>query len=190
MSQLTFGKFLWKALLGVLIIGALISFLIYATVKTKSTSLDQVAPFSSLIGETVVLQQDVDLLREVELKLYTHDAYPYLMTHLGHARYQQHQDRMANAPSEIELVVRIPAGTEVTFEKAVNYTNGVSGFSYPSLFGTLSHEGKQYKVDYVWGEEMIGLNMKDKEETWRFAQAAWQDKVDENYYAVPKGNVW
>lgn len=167
-------------------IGLLI-FVIYATVKTKSTVIDRYAPFDHWIGQTVTLNKETVLYKE-KAGMYQNSAYPYILLDSLHPRWPYAAEQ--KAIGDLEEITTFAMGTRLTFEKAVQYTNGVSGFSYPTLFGTITSDGKEYGVGYRWGEINMGKRFDDIEECWYFHQAPWQRSADTAFYALPTATFW
>lgn len=127
-------------------------FILYATIKTKSTSLNKFEPYKQWIGKTVVLNKETVLFKE-SIPMIDNSDYPYVLLDSLHPRwrYVEEQKKMG----DIEEIIGFPAGTQLRFDKAIQYTNGVSGSSYPTIFGTIIYNGKDYKVGYQWGERDI-----------------------------------
>lgn len=165
----------------------LFGFLLYATTKTKSASLDKVPPFQQLIGKTVTLNQDVYLMQEKEVR---NKNFPYVLMDAGHMYYQWYSDRMKADPAEVNLVGTVPAATKVTFKKATIYTNGVSGTSTACLFGTMMLAGIPYNIEYIWGEISAKKMMENEYNKWVFPLAPWQQQQDTGIYELPDATWW
>src|SRR5690606_39531762 len=90
----------------------------------------------------------------------------------------------------LQEIIQFAEGTRLNLENAIQYTNGVSGSSYPMIFGTITAHGKSYKIGYQWGTLDIGKRMNKVEKCWQFHQAPWQANVDMNFYALPTANFW
>ena len=162
-------------------------FILYATVKTKSTSIEAYAPFNEFVGKTLTLQRETVLFRE-KMPTYDNSAYPDILLDNKHPRWQ-YIAQLENL-GDIKKIVKFPAGTKFTAEKAVQYTNGVSGFSYPTIFGTVFYDGTKYKIAYQWGDIDISRSLDKIDKCWRFHQAPWQDKQDTAFYTLPKARFW
>jgi len=91
---------------------------------------------------------------------------------------------------DIEEISHFPKGTVIKLEKAIQYTNGVSGSSYPTIFGTIIYNEKEYKVSYQWGKIDLGKHYDKVEKCWQFHQAPWQDVRDTAFYVLPTANFW
>ncbi len=91
---------------------------------------------------------------------------------------------------EIEEIALFPAGTILVLEKAIQYTNGVSGSSYPAIFGTIGEGKETYKIGYQWGKRDIAKNHYGMKECWKFHKAPWQEKPDTTFYALPAAEWW
>lgn len=162
-------------------------FFLYATIKTKSTSLNKYAPFREWVGKTVILDKEAIVFEE-KVKMNPNSKYPYILLDSLHPRweYVQNQEEIG----DITEIKALAAGTKLVLEKAIQYTNGVSGSSYPTLFGTISDGEKEYKIGYQWGEEDIAKSHYNVEKRWKFHRAPWQATQDTTYYALPKAEWW
>ncbi|MDX3917419.1 MULTISPECIES: hypothetical protein [Olivibacter] len=116
--------------------------------------------------------------------------YPFILLDSLHPQWQYVEERKNMAVPDLEEIVTFPAGTKLRIEKAVQYTNGVSGSSYPTVFGSISTNGKSYKMGYQWGKIDIGKSFDKIEKCWHFHQAPWQQKTDTAFYALPIANFW
>lgn len=162
-------------------------FILYATIKTKSTNINRYDPFREWISKTVVLNKQTVLFKE-KIMMNDNSDYPYLLLDSLHPNWQYVED-LKNI-GDIEEIVAFPAGTLLLLEKAVQYTNGVSGMSYPTVFGTITSNGNKYKIGYQWGTMDIGKRFDKIEKCWQFHQAPWQNKHDTAFYALPTANFW
>ncbi len=167
-------------------ITGLFVFILYATIKTKSRSMDGYEPFKKWVGKTVVLQRETVLFEENNPR----KGYPYFLTDSLHPEWQYAQDRKNLPEPELVEIVTFPAGTKLKIEKALQFTNGVSGSSYPTVFGIIHKEGKAYKINYQWGTMDIAKFFDHIEKCWQFHQAPWQDKADTAFYALPQAEWW
>ncbi len=162
-------------------------FFLYATIKTKSTSLHQVAPFKQYINQTVITNQDIFLMTEKDVP---DGKFPYIVLDSAYAGFQWYVDRSKLSPPEVTLLDTIPAGSSITFTKAVNYTNGVSGLSKACLFGKITLQDKEYLIYYPWGKRSERMWLEGKYDQWEFRLAPWQTEKDTNYYTVPDAQYW
>ncbi|QIH31626.1 hypothetical protein [Sphingobacterium sp. DR205] len=181
-----------KKIMGIIalvIIGGivLLVFIIFATVKTKSTSINKYEPFKEWIGKTVTLNKETVLFKD-KVEMNHNSDYPYVLLDSLHPKWQYAEEQ--KAMGDLEEIIRFPEETILKFEKAIQYTNGVSGFSYPTIFGTLTSNGKEYKVGYQWGEMSIGKRFDKVEECWQFHQAPWQEEKDTTFYDLPTASLW
>ncbi|MFD2556604.1 hypothetical protein [Sphingobacterium tabacisoli] len=165
----------------------LFAFILYATIKTKSTGLNQYAPYNEWVGRTVTMDKETVLFKE-KISMNDNAAYPYILLDSRHPQWQyvEEQKRIG----DIEEIATFHAGTELRLEKAIQYTNGVSGFSYPTVFGTIISNGKEYRVGYQWGKMDIGKSFDKVEKCWQFHQAPWQKVRDTSFYALPTAKFW
>lgn len=184
-----------KLLKIVLLVGAglvlLFILVLYFTLKTKTADLKNVDPFKNLMNKEVVLVQPVSLFQEHNDVEIPNEDFPYVIVESKNSRYKWYMERadMGTISSpEATFIAKLPAGTIVQFEKAANYTNGVSGNSYPYLFGTVQFKNAKYPITYQWGEEDFSLVMNKKEKSWQFSKAPWQKVQDTNHYEIPKGS--
>lgn len=162
-------------------------FILYATVKTKSTGLNKYEPFKEWIGKTAVLNKETVLFKE-KIRINDNSEYPYILLDSLHPRWQ-YMEEQKNI-GDIEEITRFPAGTKLKLEKAVQYTNGVSGSSYPTVFGSIATNGKTYKTGYQWGQIDIEKSFDKIEKCWQFHRAPWQSKRDTAFYALPTAKFW
>ncbi|SFS71469.1 hypothetical protein [Sphingobacterium wenxiniae] len=162
-------------------------FFLYATIKTKSTSLDKYKPFSEWLGKTVTLKRETVLFKE-KMRMNTNGKYPYTLIDSLHEGWEYILALEENG--DVTKITTFPIGTELSLEKAIQYTNGVSGSSYPTIFGTIKSNGKEYKVGYQWGKLDLSKNYYQIEKSWKFDQAPWQTKQDTADYALPKADFW
>jgi len=169
--------------LGLLMFGVIL----YATIKTKTSSLNKVAPFDKLIGQTVRLNREAYLMQEIPAR---NDDYPFVLMDPEHENFQWYIDRTVIDPPETVILDTIPAGTPITFEKAIVYTNGVSGHSTPCIFGRLVINGKDYRVEYSWGKLDLAKWFDQEKKSWKFWRAPWQEAPDTTYYEIPAAQWW
>ena len=177
--------------IGVLIfvVGLIIfAFILFATIKTKSTSLNEYEPYKEWIGKTVTLNKETVLFID---KMYNYNNdYPYALMDSLHAQWPYIDERKNLPQSDLEEIIKYPVGTKLTLEKAIQYTNGVSGSSSPVIFGTIIYNEKSYKISYQWGERDVSKAFDKIEKCWQFHQAPWQDKRDTAFYALPIAKLW
>ena len=165
-------------------------FMLYAAIKTKSTNLKGYEPYKELMGKTVVLQYRTTLFEE-KIKIMTpNDEYPYLLLDERHPEWQYAEDNKKLPEPDLIEIISFPVGTKFTIEKATQYTNGVSGMSSPSVFGTINSGGKEYKVFYRWGKMDISKYFDKIKKCWKFHQAPWQIKQDPSFYVIKKKKMW
>ncbi|HWL00676.1 MAG TPA: hypothetical protein VNQ55_12040 [Parapedobacter sp.] len=161
----------------------------YATIKTKSTGLDTYPPFSEWVGKTVTLHRQTTVFEE-RITAHTNGGYPYLLLDSLHPQWQYVEQRLSAADPDLVKVAVLPAGTSLTLKKALQYTNGVSGTSYPTFFGTISVDGAHYAIAYPWGERSLSRHFDGIDECWQFNAAPWQTAPDTAYYALPEARFW
>lgn len=161
-------------------------FMLYATIKTKSTGIDDYEPFKSWVGKTVTLDKQTVVFQE-KIRMVDNNHYPYLLLDNQHPHWQYvaEQQRLGEL-TEIKI---IPAGATLTLEKAVQYTNGVSGSSYPTMFGSISDGDTTYKIGYPWGQRDFSKPSSDPK-PWQFHQAPWQLEQDNKHYYLPTAEWW
>lgn len=167
-------------------IGLLI-FIIFTTVKTKSISINKYEPFKGWIGKTVILNKETVLFKD-KVEMNHNNDYPYVLLDSLHPKWQYAEEQ--KVMGDLEEIKRFPAGTTLEFEKAIQYTNGVSGFSYPTIFGTITSNGKEYKTGYQWGDIDMGKRFDKVKKCWQFHQSPWQQERDSAFYALPTASFW
>jgi len=106
-KELTGKRVLKIALL--VVIGAifLFCFMLYATVKTKSTSLSKITPFQEIINKPLTLVRDVELFVE---EFPSNDDFPNLITDRYQRNYQNLHERLTIEEPDAKFIVKIPAG--------------------------------------------------------------------------------
>lgn len=161
--------------------------LLYISIKTKSTRIDRYEPFKEWIGKTVELNRPSVLFCE---RLPFNDNYPNVLLDSLHPNWQYVDEQANLSEPDLVKIIDFPKGAAFTIQKAVMYTNGVSGSSTPMMFGTITHGAEAYQVGYQWGEQDIGKSFDKIKESWRFHQAPWQSIEDTNYYALPRAEFW
>jgi len=171
----------------VMVVGiGLFIFILYATIKTKSTNISSYPPFREWIDKTVTLNKETTVFEE-KIKMNANSKYAYLLLDSLHPRWEYiYQQEEIGDVTEVAV---IPAGAKLTVEKAVQYTNGVSGSSSPTIFGTINNGEKVYKVGYQWGTWDMSRSFSDPE-PWHFHQAPWQMEQDTTHYALPTAAWW
>lgn len=162
-------------------------FMIYATIKTKSTSLNKYEPYKEWVGKTVTLDRKTVLFEE-KIRMTPNRKYPYTLTDNLHPSWESLND-LEKKGGAVKITT-FPAGTKMILEKAVQYTGGVSGFSTPVLFGTINDGETVYKVGYPWGETDLNINFIKTEKSWIFNKAPWQTEQDTAHYALPRAAWW
>ncbi len=188
-QQLRISKVI-KMLIVCLIVGiALFVLMLYGSIKTRSTNISRYAPFSTYIGQTWVLKEETHLFREDEI--YVLDSkHPFTLLDRNHEQWAYFQDRVALDAPDVKAIAKVPAGATLKLDKAMQYTNGVSGFSSPTVLGILSYNGQQYAVSYRWGTLDLAKSLGKVANCWKFQQAPWQEKVDTAHYALPDAEWW
>lgn len=165
----------------------LLGFIIFTTVKTKSTSINKYEPFKEWVGKTVTLNKETALFKD-KLNMKHNSDYPYVLLDSLHPKWQYIEEQ--KAIGDLEEITKFPAGTTIKFGEAIQYTNGVSGFSYPTIFGTITINEKEYKVGYQWGEMNMEKRFDKVEKCWQFHQSPWQQERDSAFYALPTATFW
>lgn len=184
------GKRILKTTIGLIVGGIfLFAFFLYATIKTKSTGIDKYPPFREWVNKKVVLNRETVVVKE-KIRSITNGIYPYTLLDRLHPDWEYVQSKIELSDPDIEEIRVFPAGTELILEKAIQYTNGVSGSSYPAMFGTIGRGEDAYKVGYQWGKCDVAKNHYGIKECWKFNQAPWQEQPDTAYYALPKAERW
>ncbi len=188
-SIMPIKKVLW-ILLGIFVFGILVfSFIIYATIKVKSKDISKLEPFQEWVGKTVPLHQEVVVFKEL-ISLNEDRNYPYIILDKAHPKWQYVEQQKTMAEPDLKKIDIFPVGSTFQIEKATIFTNGVSGFSTPYVFGTIRYGDKEFKVGYQWGEESISKRMDNNDKSWKFHQAPWQSEVDTIDYALPEAKGW
>ncbi|RAV28962.1 hypothetical protein DN748_11275 [Sinomicrobium soli] len=162
-------------------------FMLYATIKTKSTNIDQYEPFKEWVGKTVTLDKETVVFEE-KIRMVTTNKYPYTLTDSLHPDWQYIHNM--EETGDAVRITSFPAGTKLKLEKAVQYTGGVSGSSEPMLFGTINDGEKAYKVGYQWGKTDLNIDFDKIEKSWLFHRAPWQEEQDTAHYALPRAEWW
>ncbi|WP_160366903.1 hypothetical protein [Sphingobacteruim zhuxiongii] len=186
-KEITGARVLKIALLEIFGGISLFCFLLYMTVKTKSTSLQKEEPFQAILNKPQTLLRDVELFDE---ELSTNDDFPNIMTDQYQHNFTNLQGRLKIPKPDVTYIAKIPAGQQVVFRKAIMYTNGVSGGSTPCLFGTIRYNDREYKVEYQWGDQSISRRSDNIPESWSFAMAPWQPAIDLTFYELPIAEWW
>ena len=166
-----------------------ILFILYATIKTKSTNLKNYEPYKELIGKTLVLNKKTYLFKD-ETTMIPNGNFPYTLMDDLHPRWAYFQEGKEMPEVDITEILTFPKGVAFHVEKAIQYTNGVSGSSSPTIFGSIEYQGKTYKISYFWGERDIDKAYRNVPKCWQFHQAPWQDSADTTWYALPTANIW
>lgn len=161
---------------------ALLVLILYLMLRTKSTNLNQTAPFEQWIGRTVTLQNAVVLYRK-NARLNPYGSYSLRMIDSLHPSWDEVDQQLHSEDSELQKIREIPAGTNMKVQRAVQLTTGVSGLSYPTIFGRIVYHGQPYVFRYQWGE--IDGDRDDQDNAWQFHQAPWQNEPDTAYYVLP-----
>ncbi|WCM43327.1 hypothetical protein MG290_06610 [Flavobacterium sp. CBA20B-1] len=166
----------------------LFAFMLFASIKTKSSSLNNHEPYKNWVGKNVTLQKETVLF--IDRMYDDNDDYKYTLLDSLHPQWQSVDERKNLPAPDLEEIVKFPAGTQFKLEKAIQYTNGVSGFSTPYIFGTILHNGKTYKTGYQWGTLDLAKSMDKEKKSWHFHQAPWQDSKDTAFYELPTAKLW
>lgn len=142
--------------LGVLLVFVvLIGLLFYKVLKSTTKDISHQAPLKQWIGNTYKSSQALSLALngpgDDPLATYT---------------LQQNQD--ASAPNSLNL----PAGTALTFSKAVYLHKGVSGSEYQLLLGTAkAPDGSEHEFQLYWGNK---ANLLDPKSAWTYPKPFWE----------------
>lgn len=160
----------------------LLVLIVYTTVKTKSINIAEHEPFKEWIGQTLILNRPTAIYRE-NIRMDGNNDYPYTLLDSMHPKWQYVEER--KNIGDIREITKLAEGSKLQVEKAIQYTNSVSGFSYPMIFGKISINGITYKIGYQWGTRDIGKRFDNLEKCWQFHLAPWQQKIDTNFYSLP-----
>lgn len=183
------GKKVIKIFIICIVVGFLLFVLaIIQTVKTKSTSISKKAPYKELIGKELITKRPIRLFME---KNPVKKDYPYALSDTNQSYWNSYMASLGADNPEIKLSDSVDANSILVFDKAVMYTNGVSGSSDPRLFGTLSSpEGKTYKVEFRWGKYDYNYPWKVSQRGYLFELAPWQTALDTSHYYLPNAEWW
>lgn len=182
-------------LIGIIAI-SIFAVLLYFNLKKKSKDISTEKPFVNYIGNPLVLNTETFLVKE-DKAIYDNATFPYLLTDSMSNNYddlvKRNQIRVDKSKPcdicDITFVETFPAGTVVTFHKAVMTIGGVSGSANLILYGTVEHNNQKYAVGYYWGKE----DHSKKADTsgffgmkryYKFNQAPWQIKQDTSQYLI------
>ncbi len=186
-KQFKKGRFMKiLTIIGVVFI-VVFAFSFYMSIKTKSTDISKHQPFQQYVNQTVTLQQEAVLYKE--LKPFNNN-YPYTIIDDMHPLWEYYQRLSISDQKELTKIKTFPAGTKINFQKAVNYANGVSGNSTPLIFGVILDGAKKHKVGYQWGEKSAMRFFDGVKKCWFFHQAVWQQQKDTSFYALPVAKWW
>ncbi len=137
-------KFLGVIVSIVIILVLLFVGLLYFTLKTKTKTVTEEAPYVSYMNTDLVLARDVILVKndpafvfEEALKLVEDDV------PLFDGVTQEHF---------------LKAGSNIQLHDAKLFTNGVSGFTQSIVFGTVATEAGEFGFEYAWGDEHSTLS--------------------------------
>jgi len=182
-----------KKVLKIIIICVVVGFFLFVfalfqTCKTKSTSISKRDPFKEVIGKELIIKRPVRLFMPKDPDK---TDYPYAISDTNQVSWESYMSGLQANEPEIKLSDSIKENAKVVFDKAVIYTNGVSGFSRPKLFGTLtSTEGNTYKVEFCWGKYESGYPWKGSHQPYKFSIAPWQEVQDTAHYYLPSAQWW
>src|SRR5690606_25401064 len=110
-----------------LIVGfILFVFAIIQTVKTKSNNISKKAPYKEALGKELVTKRPIRLFME---QTPTKKEYPYAMSDTNQTFWKSYTAMLQADEPVIKLSDSVEANAKVVFDKAVMYTNGVSGSS-------------------------------------------------------------
>ncbi len=177
-------------IIGIVVFSVIVLFIfwLYQTVKTKTTSLNKYAPFKEWVGKTVILNNNMKLFKYKTYNSMEDKNYPYILMDNRHPDWE-YLHRLIES-DDVEQIIEIPKGTSLKLEKAVQYTNGVSGGSTPVIFGTITSNDVDYNVSYQWGSKDRVRWFDNIPEYWCFHQAPWQEEVDTTFYYLPIAKIW
>ena len=195
-------KIKWTPLKIIMVIFSIVIFVIllfilvlYLTVKTKTSDISKEQPFVTWVGKPLVLKTETFLVKEDKAN-YDNSKFPYLLTDATSYNYddlvRRNQIRIDKSEPcdvcDITFLETFPAGTVVTFHKAVITIGGVSGSSSLIMYGTIEYNNKKYEVGYYWGRQdhskqadTSGFGMK---RYYKFSQAPWQAVIDTTSYLI------
>ncbi|SEI04234.1 hypothetical protein SAMN02927937_02922 [Paenimyroides aquimaris] len=83
-------------------------FILYATIKTKSTSLNNYEPFKEWVGKTVTLNKETVLFKE-KIRMNSNSSYPYMLLDSLHPQWRYVEEQ--KAIGDIEEIMNFPAGS-------------------------------------------------------------------------------
>lgn len=164
-------------------------FLLYQTIKTKSADMSNHAPYKHWVGKNCRLLRQTYLFKNKNSEE-ENSQYAYTLIDSLHPQWQYYKDAMYNPNMDVQYIINIPAGTTISFKKAIQYTNGVSGSSHPTILGNISINNRTYNISYQWGEISQARYFDHIDECWKFHKAPWQHTQDTAWYALPEAKWW
>lgn len=195
-------KIRWTPLKIIMVISSIIILVIllfilvlYLTVKTKTSDISKEKPFVEWVGKPLELKTETFLVKEDKAN-YDNSKFPYLLTDTTSYNYddlvRRNQIRIDKSEPcdvcDITFLETFPAGTVITFHKAVITIGGVSGSSNLIMYGTVEYQNKKYDVGYYLGRQdhskqadTSGFGMK---RFYKFSQAPWQTVIDTTSYLI------
>ncbi|MCH3884959.1 hypothetical protein [Tenacibaculum aquimarinum] len=136
--------------------------------KYRDSSKDK--PFSTIVNKKLITKKPVliiinpDTFKDENYKFHLEDGSSYGMD------------------TELEVITKLPIGTEVTIDKVELHTGRVSGSTSAYLFGKVYSEEmqKSYNFEYTWGNYHF---LYEDKPYWTFKIAFWQDEpLTERYF--------
>ncbi|MDF4202092.1 hypothetical protein PXD56_03960 [Maribacter sp. SA7] len=152
----------------VLVIGT-VTLLFYILTRPKYRDVSKEKPFSEILNQKIITKRPT-LILENDLPRYEDYGY-HLEDGSGFGM-----------ESSLEVIAKIPTGTELQIDKIEIHTNRVSGTSSVYLFGNAYSKEKQenYGFQYTWGNYHT---IYEDNPYWTFELAFWQDEpLTEKYY--------
>ena len=146
----------------VFIILVFVGFL-YLTLRTKSKTVSHLQPYSEVIGEKLILDTDVLLIKNLNHYVYVNS---FLIV-----------EKNQFLSEEITEKHILKAGTPLVINGAKLFKNGVSGTTTGVVFGKVSTDFGEIEFEYIWGNEHTTLSI-DEPNYFTFPKPIWKNEND------------
>ncbi|MGE0589472.1 MAG: hypothetical protein AB7O48_12920 [Cyclobacteriaceae bacterium] len=140
----------------------------YVALKDTKQNVSVNEPYASLIGKTLIVEQDVVLARNL-------------------AQFKMFEDNFiseeANLYEGVEKIRTIKSGTSFTFTNAFHYRNAVSGVTHSVLIGKIKDQQPPVSFEYSWGS-YHSICVEEPCDYWTFPLGFWQQTPDDKKYTI------
>lgn len=143
------------------VLGGLIYFAIWFTLRTTSEEVSSLKPFSEIIGKELTIKQPCFIAYNNENWVKEN---PYIVA--------MKRNKFSGKVTELQ---KLPIGSVLKITNAKRFVNGVTGFKSTYVLGSvyLKELQKEVQFEYAWGSKNYGTDLPG--DYFSYSLAPWQN---------------